>query len=292
MCVDQTCKGVTARCSLWWSQTPCHEDHTVGLIGHFAASDGQGAKQLLAHACEQLRDQGCTLALGPMDGNTWQSYRLVTEWGEEKSFFLEPQNPRSWPAYLSQSGFQPFAHYRSSLVTHFGTPAPALESIMRRLDARNVSIRALDVQQVEQELHQLYKLSTAAFRDNLLYTPVSEQAFLAQYQPLIPLLDPEMILIVEVAGRTIGFLLMLPDLAQAQRGEVVDRAIVKTVAVHPEYGHLGLGWVLGEMAHMIAHERGYQHVIHALMYEWNSSRKLSERYGTTMRRYALFSRNL
>jgi hypothetical protein len=37
---------------------------------------------------------------------------------------------------------------------------------------------------------------------------------------------------------------------------------------------------------------GFRRAIHALMHETNVSRRLSDRYARTMRRYALFSRPL
>src|SRR5690242_9792639 len=65
--------GMVARCSLWWSATPAYQQHRVGLIGHYAAADTL-AEALLRHACDRLRQAGCTIAIGPMDGNTYNRY--------------------------------------------------------------------------------------------------------------------------------------------------------------------------------------------------------------------------
>src|SRR5437879_8767074 len=66
---------VSARCSLWWTATPRYAEHRLGLIGHYAARDSRAAAQLLHLAGDQLAAHSCTLAVGPMDGNTWQRYR-------------------------------------------------------------------------------------------------------------------------------------------------------------------------------------------------------------------------
>src|SRR5947209_5110735 len=82
----------TARCSLWWKGTP---GHGVGLIGHYAAADGESASRLLHLACRKLAERGCTLAIGPMDGSSHRRYRLLSDRGDEPGFFLEPDNPES-----------------------------------------------------------------------------------------------------------------------------------------------------------------------------------------------------
>src|SRR5262245_1537751 len=50
-----------ARCALWWNGTPPHEDHRLGLIGHYSASDPWAADALLQLACDRLAAHGCTL---------------------------------------------------------------------------------------------------------------------------------------------------------------------------------------------------------------------------------------
>lgn len=101
--------AVRARCSLWWSDVPQVPGQRVGIIGHYAASSSDVGTQLLQLVCAELAQQGCTLAIGPMDGNTYRSYRFVTERGSEPPFFLEPDNPDDWPEHFASTGFTPLA---------------------------------------------------------------------------------------------------------------------------------------------------------------------------------------
>src|SRR5690349_5319472 len=104
-------ESIQARCSLWWSNTPSLTGQQIGLIGHYAARDAEASTQLLQLACEELARHGCTLAVGPMDGNTHGRYRLVSDPRPDPSieseppFFLEPENPADWPLHFSNSGF-------------------------------------------------------------------------------------------------------------------------------------------------------------------------------------------
>jgi L-amino acid N-acyltransferase YncA len=68
--------------------------------------------------------------------------------------------------------------------------------------------------------------------------------------------------------------------------------ILKTVAVDPVLGGMGLGGVLMDQVHRTAHGLGFRRAIHALIHETNVSRRLSDRTARTIRRYSLFSRRL
>lgn len=281
-----------ARCSLWWRATPTYQGHHVGLIGHYA-SDDTLAVPLLRLACERLRLAGCTLAIGPMDGSTYNRYRLVTEQGDEPPFFLEPENPANWPAHFTDNGFVPLAQYYSALQEDLAAADPRIPAIERQLQAAGIRVRPLDPTGFEQELRRVYPVVAAGFAHSLLATPISEDAFVAQYRPLGPLLAPELVQIAETDVRAVGFLLVVPDWLQARRGELIDTAVVKTMAVLPEYTQRGLGLLLAARAQDGGRTLGYLRAIHALMHENNVSRRLSTTYhGRVIRRYTLYMKEL
>ncbi len=284
--------GTVGRCSLWWRRAPALPGHRLGIIGHYVVRDAAAARRLLEHACQELATRGCTVAVGPMDGNTWRRYRLVTERGSEPPFFLEPDNPDDWSQHFLDFGFTPLAHYSSAMSTDLSRQDPRVEQVAERLAAQGVRIRALDLRRVEDDLHSIYVISRISFRSNFLYTPIDEGEFITQYRHILPCVRPELVLIAESGGRPIGFLFMLPDWLQARRGRAIDTVILKTVAVLPERAHAGLGSLLVARGHQIARTLGYARAIHALMHENNNSRNISRHYAHTIRRYALFVREL
>ena len=284
-----------ARCSLWWSDVPAYPDHTLGLVGHYAAQDDEAATLLLDAACRQLRAHGCTMAVGPIDGSTFRNYRFVTERTvdgiERPPFFLEPDNPDSWPRQFVTGGFEPLATY----VTAFGAlPAadPRMAELSERAANAGITVRPVDMNSFAEELGRIYEVVTESFRDNFLYAPIEREEFLAQYAPVQPYIRPELVLIAEQDASPVGFAFTLPDLAQQQRGQAVDTLIIKTVAVHPQVQGHGLGSLLAARVQTAAQAMGFRYVIHALMYETNVSRKISVRYAEPIRRYALFAKDL
>ena len=280
------------RCSLWWRRTPSLPGHRLGLIGHYAVRDAPSARRLLLHACQQLAGRGCTMAVGPMDGNTWRRYRLLTERGSEPVFFLEPDNPDDWPAHFVDPGFTPLAHYSSAINTDLSREDPRIAQVADRLLAKGVRIRCLDQERIEHDLHAIYTVARFSFQSNFLYTPIEEEEFIAQYRQILPEVGPELVLIAELYDQPIGFVFALPDLLQKGRGQAVDTIILKTIAVLPEHGGAGLGSLLIARCHEVARELGYTRVIHALMLDANYSRKISRHFAQTIRRYTLFAKVL
>ena len=285
----------SARCSLWWTHAPPYLHHRVGCIGHFAATDREAAAALLAQACTELAAAGCTLAVGPLDGNTFRAYRFVTrrsfEGPPHPPFFLEPDNPDEWPAGFVAAGFTPLSDYYSALTTLDG-PDPRLEALAAPLDQERITVRALEPANFDANLARLYDLVMVSFQHALLFAPISREEFMAQYTPLRAVLIPQLVLLAEQAGRLVGFLLALPDLAQAQRGEPVDTVILKTVAVLPEWRNAGLGGALVALVQEEARRLGFRRAIHALMQAGNVSRRISARYAWPMRQYTLFAKPL
>jgi GNAT superfamily N-acetyltransferase len=281
------------RYSLWIKANWDNPSKKSGLIGHVMATDRAIAHSLMLHACNQLRNMGCTEAIAPIDGNTWHPYRWVVETGIEPPFFLEPQNP-DWIVEVAQDlGFSPIATYQSRLNTDLTQRDPSVPAVRSRLTQAGITLRPFAAERIEQELQAIYELSLLSFRQNFLYEAIAPAQFLTQYQALLPYLKSDLVLMAEVDQALVGFAFALPDWNQAQRSETIDTVILKTVAVHPARRYAGLGrWLVDEIQ-AIAHSLGYRRAIHALMQDDNRSKNLSQRHSTQwLRRYALLGRSL
>jgi GNAT superfamily N-acetyltransferase len=292
LCAVNQAGQVQAHCSLWWRATPRFSGHRVGAIGHYASVDDDFAAALLEGAISNLRLHACTIAIGPMDGNTWRQYRFVTGAGTERPFFLEPANPREWPLQFERAGFTPLANYYSALNTNLAQKDDRIAPHASRLAGHGVRIRTAAGENLDTQLGRIYGVSRVAFAQNFLYTEVPEDSFRAQYSQILPHVLPELILLAERGLELVGYLFAVPDLAQAARGGAVDTFLVKTVAILPHPDLRGLGTVLVSRAHQEGLRAGFRRCIHALMHENNVSRNISGHYAATMRRYTLYSREL
>jgi GNAT superfamily N-acetyltransferase len=287
-----------ARCSLWWANTPVYQTERVGLIGHFAAQSDETASELLKQACELLRKQGCTFVIGPMDGSSWRRYRFVTESPlNAPPFLLEPTNPAAYPNQWLKSEFEPLARYTSTLQASLEPDPEVAERLDKLVNSRlaklGISFRSLDKTKIAEELDIIFDISLKSFAYNFLYTLISKEEFMNDYQKVLPFAIPDLVLFAELNGSAIGYVFALPDVLQKQRGETLETFIVKTLAVLPEHTNKGLGTVLVDLVVRKARKLGFKKAIHALMLETNQSQTISERFQSQLlRRYTLYAKKL
>jgi GNAT superfamily N-acetyltransferase len=278
---------------MWWRNTPMDPDGNarIGCVGRFECVDVAAGVALLHEACGRLAAEGVRRIVGPMDGDTWHAYRLVSAgWDGAPRFFLEPWNSEAPVRAFEGAGFAPWARYSSSAFA-LAEPEEAARvrhaRLFERLESRGVSIRGIRMEAFEEELGRLFELSSAAFAGNFLYTPIAREEFLSLYELVRPLVNPAFVRFAEKDGRSIGFVFALPDVSGADAG----RLIVKTLAVHPDFRHLGLGTVLVDEVQEAARAAGFHEVIHALQHETNSSLKITGRHaGVRIREYTLYQR--
>jgi len=264
---------------LWWTDSPSLPNERVGCIGMMAPED----LELLPAAEDRLRRAGCTTAIGPINGNTWSKHRAVVETDGRPPFMLEPFTPPEIASGFQDTGYSILAQYSSSLIS-LDQENDSFSRITARMKKANVSIRPLDLKNLAKELRSIFQLSLKAFTENFLYTPITEDEFLAMYQPLAPHLTPESAFIAERDGETMGFVFGYQE---------AETMIVKTLAVLPERPLAGLGTLLVHQIQQAAKERGCTSAIHALQREDNQSLRISKRFSASIfRRYALFSKSL
>ena len=273
-----------ASCTLWLQDTPQVPPYKTATIGKFSCPDQQSGKNILTAAIEHLRQEGFEYLIGPMDQNTWKSYRFVTESDGTPPFFLEPQNPDFYSKVFLESDFEVIGTYSSGIDTDI-QPA-CLEKFEQRLQAQGFQINEFDLKRADAELADIHMLSVEAFSKNYLYTPIGLKAFRDMYQPILSMLQPRYVLLARDRERKLkGFIFALPNFAH---GPAPNQLIIKTYAsIYP-----GLGRYLAEEIMKRAKEDRYEAIIHALMYDSNASKHTSNKYGHTFRRYCLYGRRL
>ncbi len=278
-----------AGCCIWITdEFPQINNRRVGRIGCFAADGAEHAHCALSYACEELKKHGAQMAVGPLNGTTWRSYRFVTSHSDEPPFFLEPTNPPELPRWWFEAGFSTLATYFSASVPDLGVEDPRLGRTRARLQDEGVVIRALHSDDFRGDLQRIYQISLECFSSNFLYTPTVWESFAALYERIRPHVIPELVRIAEINNDPVGYVFAIPNLVDAQSAR--ECVIVKTVAVLPGRRTAGLGNVLVADIHQTARRLGFTRAIHALMHQSNNSLNLSGRYGKAFREYQILSR--
>lgn len=297
--VDVRGGATHARLSLWHTRPiPMPDGGSAAAVGHAAWADADAGAALLVEALGRLRTLGAGFVVGPMDGSTWHTYRVVTDaapggGAPEPPFAMEPAPAPAVGEAFARAGFVPVARYLSSRVDALPDASLDLAQRLARHAEAGVTLAPVAPEALDAALGDVYRISRAAFAANPFYTPLPEAAFRATYAPLLPHLDPRLVWLArDASGEVVGFAFGVPDRAQAARGEAVDTVVVKTVAVDPARRVLGLGGTLVLALHEAARAAGYPRAIHALMHEANASTRISAHTACPMRRYALLGRAL
>jgi len=266
--------------ALLYRDAPAWEGQRTAAIGGIAFDDAEAGARLLTDTARGLAGEGFAALIGPMDGDTWHSYRLVSESDGSAPFFLEPRSrPHDLAAFIA-AGFAPISRYVSSrarLADTIGAEPFGLPG---------VTVTPWDGQGAEQLIGKLFEMSGSAFAGNRFFKPIELEAFLELYRPILPVLDPRHILFARGAGGQLaGFLFGMPDRLGGDR----PAAILKTYAS----GLRGVGRLLADTYHRRAIELGFTEVIHALMHEDNVSRERSALHqAEVFRRYALLGKRI
>jgi hypothetical protein len=266
--------------AMLYRDAPAWDRLKCAAIGRIRFESAEAGRELLSNATVSLKAEGFAALLGPMDGDTWHSYRLVTDSDGSAPFMMEPTSGRHDLATFAGVGFEAVSRYVSARALLVNTIAG------EPIEMPGITVANWDGKDAEGLVKKLFEMSGTAFRNNRFFKPITLESFLELYRPIMPFIDPQHVFFARQGETLVGFLFGMPDRA-ARDGK--PAAILKTYASALR----GVGHLLADTYHRRAIEMGFTHVIHALMHEDNASRGSSEKHKATIfRRYALMARKL
>ncbi|MEO0464454.1 MAG: GNAT family N-acetyltransferase [Pseudomonadota bacterium] len=253
----------------YFAEGPSWDGAPSVALGSLVFESAEAGAALLGEALDRARGRA---VLAPMEGDTWHAYRTVIESDGSKPFLLEPTCGEQDRAALEAAGFEQVARYASAAM-----PLDPPQAAPAPLDG--IALAHWDGDNAQPLLERVFELAGASFADKQFYKPITREAFLAMYLPLLPMLDPRLVFIAREAWEIVGFLLGYRDPADPRR------AVLKTYAG----SRRGIGHAMADSFHTAAREAGCETVIHALMHEDNVSLTRSAQHGARIfRRYALY----
>jgi len=264
-----------ASCRIY-RDAPQWENRRTAAIGQFRCATAADGTAVLVRSIELLRTEKFEAVIGPMDGDTWHRYRVVVETDGTPPFVMEPTSgPHDLAAFRSV-GFHPISSYVSARASLDGAiksgPPIAIDDIQ---------VQAWDGKDAIALIERLFEFSSRGFSRNAFFKPIDLPEFLKLYEPIIPAIDPRLVLFALSGSEPVGFLFGFPNGVPKQQPATV---VLKTYASAKP----GVGRLLADTFHRTARQLGFSGVIHALMHVDNVSRKHSELHtATVFRRYAL-----
>lgn len=190
------------------------ESQNVGLFGFFeCVQEFAVAQALLEVVCQWLRQQGMTLARGPIDLSTHNNCLFLVDGFDSPPMVMMPYNPPYYPGFVEQDGWYK-AKDAYAYDFPLDKPLPAeFEKAYRIACKSGVSFRPIRTkgEGFEQDALSIYHLLNGTFANNWSFTPRTEAEFLEEAKALQSLIDPDVFPIAEHNGKMVGLWMGLPD---------------------------------------------------------------------------------
>jgi len=199
-----------------------HWKQPIGLFGSFECEGSdEGAQMLIEAARAWLGERGMARMRGPWSFAS-QEWGLVVEGFSPAPVILAPYNPPCYNAMLEANGLAKakdlLVYYADPREGHT-IPARYLTATDRVQARYGLTVRAVDMRRLEEEVVTILNLANASIYDNWGFYPVTEAEARAMARDLKPILDPQGAIIAEGPdGAPVGFALALPDINQILRG--------------------------------------------------------------------------
>lgn len=279
-----------------------------GMLGFFEALERpESVHELFARALAWLHRSGAGEVVGPIDGDTWHSYRLNVGPWDAPPFLMEPYNPSYYPRLWEENGFVVLERYHSLRLEDLSGAMKSLEAKARAVTDAGYVLRPLRLRRFDRELGRFHALSREIFRDNFLFSDISREHFVELYRGARRLVDPDLIrFAVAPDGGDAGFLFGFPDrfrAVAAMRGghgplaalrffalrNRTDTVNLKSLGVTAAHRRAGLAAALMYEGYRTAARKGYRRVNLCLFSEGNPSGGLEGGLAKPLREYCLYT---
>ncbi len=191
----------------------------TGFWGMFDAEDSEVATALITRAEQWLADKGMTRALGPVSLSIWEEPGLLTKGHDHSPTVLMGHHPAKYQGWIEALGYAP----AKTLVTfevRIDAPFPPLIQRIVAAGEKNarIKIRKVNKAKFAEEAAIILAILNDAWSDNWGFVPLTQPEIDDVGKKLKPLVFEDLIMIAELDGEPVAFMVTLPDLNEPLKG--------------------------------------------------------------------------
>ena len=197
-----------------------HWKDKVGLFGAFECIDcAEASSMLLNSAADWLKSRGMRVMRGPWSFAS-QEFGLLVEGFDHPPMVMAPYHFDYYGGQMESAGL---GKVKDLLVYELNADDFKLSDRVAQFADRvkkrhQVTLRPLNMRRLKDDVRVLMEMGNQSTHDNWGYVPVSEDEAEDLAKGLKPIVDPDLILIAEIEGRPVGYMLVLPDINLLLRG--------------------------------------------------------------------------
>ncbi|MCP5385914.1 MAG: N-acetyltransferase [Novosphingobium sp.] len=190
----------------------------TGNWGALEAEDEATAQALIAAAEDWLRDQGMTRALAPMNLSVWEEPGVLVRGHDHPPMVMMGHHAPQSQGWIERAGYataKVLYTYELDIVKPF---PPLIQRIVSSGEKNDrIRVRPVNKAKFDQEAAIILDILNDAWSDNWGFVPITDAEVAYTGKKLKPLVREDLIMIAELEGEPVAFMMTLPDLNQAQK---------------------------------------------------------------------------
>jgi GNAT superfamily N-acetyltransferase len=198
------------------------QETNVGFFGFFEVlEDREAAEALLSTALKWVREEGHDSMIGPAQFSGNEELGLLIDGFDDRPRILMTYNPPRYQEYIEGAGFEKAMDlwaYSVDLQNYLENMPEKLIRVTEKVrERKKFVVRKVNMRDFDREVERLKPIYNTSWEKNWGFVPMTEPEFNKLGKDLKPFIDPEVVILVEQEGETIGFGLSVPDLCQPLR---------------------------------------------------------------------------
>lgn len=190
----------------------------TGNWGALEAEDEAIAQALIAAAEDWLRGQGMTRALAPMNLSVWEEPGVLVRGHDHPPMVMMGHHAPQSQGWIERAGYataKVLYTYELDIVKPF---PPLIQRIVSSGEKNDrIRVRPVNKAKFDQEAAIILDILNDAWSDNWGFVPITDAEVAYTGKKLKPLVREDLIMIAELEGEPVAFMMTLPDLNQAQK---------------------------------------------------------------------------
>lgn len=287
------------------------------MIGFFeCVNDYAVAEALFDRAAAWAREHGHVSLYGPYNLDREDSRGVLIEGRDLPPASYCGHSPPYYQGFFERYRFQKDGDDGLAYRIDVNLETPQIQHMLRLAEKisqrKEITVRGGNLADVDGEIDRILELQNRGLAHFPDFTPYTRASIEALILPALDIIDPDLILFAEVAGKTVGWFPGVPNMNEVlihvnglrhpwdylrllRYARLKPKSLaIKSVAVLPEYWDTGVGVLLfAEMARR-ASAKGYQWVDLSITGEHNADTfPLARRMGAKVyKRYRFYRKQL
>lgn len=199
-----------------------HNEFQEENVAHFGVfevqNDPEAANGLLQAACEWAAGRGVDKIVGPMNLSTNDECGMLLEGYDRPPVLLMTYNPAYYHDFMATAGFEKAMDLWAWLSSEQGLQAHLTDKMKRvvaKVQARyGLVIRPVNLKDWDNEVERIKAIYNQAWQKNWGFVPMTDAEINRLANSFKPILDPDLVFMVEKDGQAVGFSLSVPDVNQ------------------------------------------------------------------------------